>query len=154
ADLVGADGTPWPTCGRALVRRVDELVGRELGAISLGFEQEGYVLRKTEGRYEPVVLGKQMQPETLDLLDPFVTDLNAALEMLDVPVEKLTAEGGWGMFEVNFEHARPLEAAERYFRYKQAFRTAWTGRHLHAKAVREWRRRRAARPRQLPGDRR
>ena len=122
ADLVGADGTPWPTCGRALVRRVDELVGAQLGAIGLGFEQEGYVLRKTEGRYEPVVLGKQMQPETLDLLDPFVTDLSAALEMLDVPVEKLTAEGGWGMFEVNFEHARPLEAAERYFRYKQAFR--------------------------------
>jgi glutamine synthetase len=26
------------------------------------------------------------------------------------------------MFEVNFEHGRPLEAAERYFRYKQAFR--------------------------------
>lgn len=122
ADLVDADGSPWPTCGRALVRRIDELVGRELGSISLGFEQEGYVLHKAEGRYEPVVRGKQMQPEMLDLLDGFVTDLSAALELLDVPVEKLTAEGGWAMFEVNFEHARPLEAAERYFRYKQAFR--------------------------------
>jgi len=51
-----------------------------------------------------------------------VSDLSAALELFDVPVEKLTAEGGWAMFEVNFEQARPLEAAERYFRYKQAFR--------------------------------
>ena len=122
ADLVAADGSPWPTCGRAAVRRVNEMVLRELGSVSLGFEQEGYVLRKTGGRYEPVVIGKQMQPETLDLLDRFVTDLTSALELMDVPVEKLTAEGGWGMIEVNFEHGGPLEAAERYFRYKQAFR--------------------------------
>jgi glutamine synthetase len=27
ADLVAGDGSPWPTCGRALVRRIDELVG-------------------------------------------------------------------------------------------------------------------------------
>ncbi|HEY8760063.1 MAG TPA: glutamine synthetase family protein [Candidatus Dormibacteraeota bacterium] len=121
-DLVAADGSPWPTCGRALVRRIDELVGRELGSISLGFEQEGYVLHKAGDRYQPVVRGKQMQPEMLDLLDGFVSDLSAALELFDVPVEKLTAEGGWAMFEVNFEQARPLEAAERYFRYKQAFR--------------------------------
>ncbi len=63
-----------------------------------------------------------MQPETLDILDDFVTDLSAALEIIDVPIEKMTAEGGWGMFEVNFEHDRPLEAVERYFRYKQTFR--------------------------------
>jgi len=122
ADLVAADGSPWPTCGRAAVRRVEEAVVGELGEVSLGFEQEGYVLRKDGESYRPVLIGKQMQPEALDLLDSFVTDLTAALEMLDVPVEKLTAEGGWGMFEVNFRHAGPLEAAERYFRYKQAFR--------------------------------
>jgi glutamine synthetase len=122
ADLVAGDGTPWPTCGRAAVRRVSALVERELGTVALGFEQEGYVLRKTESGYEPVVVGKQMQPETLDRLDSFVTDLTPALELMGVPVEKLTAEGGWGMFEVNFEQALPLEAAERWFCYKQAFR--------------------------------
>jgi len=121
-DLVAADGSAWPTCGRATVRRINDLVALELGTVSLGFEQEGYVLQKDGERYRPVVVGKQMQPEILDLLDGFVTDLTAALEMMDVPVEKLTAEGGWGMFEVNFEHAAPLEAAERWFRYKQAFR--------------------------------
>ena len=63
-----------------------------------------------------------MQPESLDILDDFVTDLSAALEIMEVPIEKMTAEGGWGMFEVNFEHDRPLEAVERYFRYKQTFR--------------------------------
>jgi len=122
ADLVAADGSPWPTCGRAAVRRVNALVEREVGTVRLGFEQEGYVLRKTDAGYQPVTAGKQMQPEILDLLDRFVSDLTAALGIMDVPVEKLTAEGGWGMFEVNFEHASPLEAAERWFRYKQAFR--------------------------------
>jgi glutamine synthetase len=122
ADLVAADGSPWPTCGRAAVRRVNALVERELGTVALGFEQEGYVLRKTDTGYEPVVVGKQMQPETLDRLDRFVTDLTRALDLMGVPIEKLTAEGGWGMFEVNFEHAPPLEAAERWFCYKQAFR--------------------------------
>ena len=122
ADLVSADGNPWPTCGRAAVRRVNEIVTQDLGEVSLGFEQESYVLRKEGERYRPVVVGKQMQPEILDLLDDFVTDLNAAMEVMDVPVEKMTAEGGWGMFEVNIEHGRPLEVVERYFRYKQAFR--------------------------------
>ncbi len=122
ADLVAADGSSWPTCGRAVVRRVNQMVARDLGEVSLGFEQEGYILRKEGERYLPVRFGKQMQPESLDILDEFVTDLNAALEIMDVPIEKMTAEGGWGMFEVNFEHDRPLEAVERYFRYKQTFR--------------------------------
>jgi glutamine synthetase len=121
-DLVAADGSPWPTCGRAVVRRINDLVTEELGAVSLGFEQESYLLRKVGERYQPVVVGKQMQPEILDLLDGFVTDLTSSLEVMGVPVEKLTAEGGWGMFEVNFQQGGPLEAAERYFRYKQAFR--------------------------------
>jgi glutamine synthetase len=121
-DLVGADGAPWPTCGRAIVRRLAATAADEIGTVGLGFEQEGYVLRRNQGRYEPVVLGKQMQGETLDLLDDFVQDLTAALQVMSVPVEKMTAEGGPGMFEVNFRQAEPLEAAERYFRFKQAFR--------------------------------
>lgn len=121
-DLVSAGGTPWPTCGRAAVRRLNDLVGRELGSVSLGFEQEGYVLSKEGARYRPVVAGKQMQPEILDRLDGFVSDLTSALFSMDVPVEKMTAEGGAGMFEVNVRQAAPLESAERWFRCKQAFR--------------------------------
>jgi glutamine synthetase len=122
ADLVAADGSPWPTCGRAAVRRMNDVVSRELGSVSLGFEQEGYLLRKQGGRYRPVIVGKQMQPEILDLLDGFVVDLTSALFLMDVPVEKITAEGGGGMFEVNVQHAAPLDSAERWFRCKQAFR--------------------------------
>ena len=121
-DLVAADGSPWATCGRAAVRRVNELVEQELGSVSLGFEQEGYILRKNGGRYEPVVVGRQMQPEILDRLDGFITDLTAALQVMDVPVEKMTAEGGGGMFEVNIPQGTPLEASERWFRCKQVFR--------------------------------
>jgi len=121
-DLVGADGSPWPTCGRALVRRLAGMVAADLGRICLGFEQEGYLLRKREGTYQAVVSGKQMQPEILDLLDGFVSDLTAALAVMRVPVEKMTAEGGRGMLEVNVRHDEPLRAAETYFRLKQAFR--------------------------------
>ncbi len=95
-----------------------------MGAISVGFEQEGYVLRKEGGRYRPVARGKQMQPEILDLLDDFVVDLTSALLSMDVPVEKITAEGGAGMFEVNVRQAAALDSAERWFRCKQAFRIA------------------------------
>jgi glutamine synthetase len=121
-DLVAADGSPWATCGRAAVRRVCELIEPELGLVSLGFEQEGYVLRKNGSRYEPVVVGRQMQPEILDRLDGFITDLTTALGVMDVPVEKMTAEGGGGMFEVNIPQGAPLEASERWFRCKQVFR--------------------------------
>lgn len=122
ADLVASDGSPWATCGRAAVRRMNDLVRRELGLVSFGFEQEGYVLGREGDRYRPVVAGKQMQPEILDRLDAFVTDLTSALLLMEVPVEKLTAEGGGGMFEVNVQQAAALESAERWFRSKQAFR--------------------------------
>ena len=121
-DLVGADGAPWPTCTRSALRRVTDLASKELGTVRLGFEQEGYLLRKDGERYTPLHRGKQFTAEILDAEDGFISNLGSALVIMGIPLEKITAEGGWGMFEVNFGADEPVGAAERYFRFKHAFR--------------------------------
>jgi glutamine synthetase len=121
-DLVSADGVPWPTCTRSALRRVAELARKELGTVRLGFEQEGYLLRMDGERYTPLHRGKQFTAEILDAEDGFISDLASALAIMGIPLEKITAEGGWGMFEVNFGADEPVGAVEHYFRFKHAFR--------------------------------
>lgn len=121
-DLVGKDGTPWPTCQRTALRRLSEAVNQEIGTARLGFEQEGYLLHNESGRYVPVHQGKQFTSELLDAEDRFLSDLGMALVTMGIPLEKMTAEGGLGMYEVNFGAAEPVLAADQYFRFKQAFR--------------------------------
>ncbi len=121
-DLVGRDGTPWPTCPRTALRGMAELVDREIGTVRLGFEQEGYLLRQEGDTFVPVHHGKHMAAELLDAEDHFLRDLSAVLLGMGIPLEKLTSEGGLGMFEVNFGADRPVSSVDQYFRFKQAFR--------------------------------
>lgn len=129
-DLVAQDGTPWPTCPRTALQRLTAAVEEEIGTVRLGFEQEGYLLRKEGDAYFPVHRGKQFTAELLDAEDGFIADLGEALVTMGVPLEKMTAEGGLGMFEVNFGAALPVPSAEQYFRFKHAFR-AIARRHGH-----------------------
>jgi glutamine synthetase len=122
-DLVGPDGAPWPNCARTGLKRLCEVAQRELGHVQLGFEQEGYILRRNGERYEPLHRAKQFTAEIIDAETSFLSDLSSTLVAMEIPLEKMTAEGGWGMFEVNFRHDDPLAASERYFHFKQAFRS-------------------------------
>lgn len=121
-NLVSQDGAPFPTCPRTALRHLAAMVEREVGVVRLGFEQEGYLLEKAGDRYLPVHQGKQFTTELLDAADAFTTELGEALVRMGVPLEKMTAEGGLGMFEVNFAADLPVLSADRYFRFKHAFR--------------------------------
>jgi glutamine synthetase len=121
-DLVDEEGVPWPSCPRTNLRRLYEVVQQELGTVFLGFEQEGYVFGKEGESYAPLYRGRVISTDLLDFEDDFISELSSAVLGMGIGLEKITAEGGWGMFEVNFRQAEPLMAVEQYFRYKEAFR--------------------------------
>ncbi|MEX0627521.1 MAG: glutamine synthetase family protein [Cucumibacter sp.] len=49
--------------------------------------------------------------DTMDRLEPVLTDIRAACELLGVPVEGVTTEAGHGQFEINLRHLDDAVAA-------------------------------------------
>src|SRR5947207_1854170 len=52
-DVVTADGNPWPGCTRQLLKRIVAQAQQELGTASMGFEQEGFLLKRDANGYRP-----------------------------------------------------------------------------------------------------
>jgi glutamine synthetase len=122
-DLVANDGTPYPSDPRSTLARLARDFTREVGAPEFAFETEGYLLvRNASGHYEPAYRGHGWNAEMLDIHQPFIDELTAALAGMALPVERLQVEGGYSQFEAALHHAPPVNAAQDHFRFKQAFR--------------------------------
>jgi len=122
-DLVSNDGSPYPSDPRSRLAQLTRDFTREIGAPEFAFETEGYLLvRNAAGHYEPAYRGHGWGAELLDLHQPFIDELTAALTRMALPVERLQVEGGYSQFEAALHHAAPINAAQDHFRFKQAFR--------------------------------
>ena len=121
-DLETIDGTPWRGCSRQALKRIEALAEKELGVVSMGFEQEGFLMRKGPKGYRPASDFKHHTFEFFDVHQAFMTELLAVLQQLGTPVDKMSLEDGHGEIELNTTASTPLVASEQYFRLKQAFR--------------------------------
>ena len=114
---------PYPSDPRSRLAQLTRDFTREIGAPEFAFETEGYLLvRNAAGHYEPAYRGHGWGAELLDLHQPFIDELTAALTRMALPVERLQVEGGYSQFEAALHHAAPINAAQDHFRFKQAFR--------------------------------
>lgn len=121
-DVIGADGRPWPGCTRQALKRIVAQAEQELGTASMGFEQEGFLLRKDADGYHPATAFRHHTSDLFDVHQVFMAELLEVLRQLGTPVEKFNVEDGNGQIELNVKPGPPLVAAEQYFRLKQAFR--------------------------------
>ena len=122
-DLFAVDGSPWPSCPRSRLGELKREFSREVGAPEFAYEAEGYLLvRSDTGRYEPAYRGHGWNADLLDVHEPFIDELTAALTVMALPVERLQVEGGYSQFEAALRQAEPIAAAQDHFRFKQAFR--------------------------------
>jgi len=121
-DLVSTEGKPWPSCPRS---RLSDLVGgasKQIGVPEFAFEQEGYLLVRSGDGYEPAYRGHGWGSELLDIHQLFIDELVDATSKMALPIERMQVEGGYSQFEAALKHGPPIEAAQNYFRFKQAFR--------------------------------
>ena len=122
-DLVARDGSPWPSCARTALRSLSATTTRELGQPDMAFESEGYLLsRNAAGQYEPAYRGHGWGAELLDIHQALIDELLSVLASMRLPVERLQVEGGYSQIEAALRHGPPVDAAQDYFRFKQAFR--------------------------------
>ncbi len=122
ADLVDADGRPWPGCPRAALRRQCAAAAQELGRVTLGFEQEGALVKRENGRPRWAHEGHFFNFDILNAEHPFLLDLVGVLRAMGIEPEKARAENQFGQIELNIRYGEPLAAVEQHWRFKQAFR--------------------------------
>jgi glutamine synthetase len=120
--LVTVEGDPWPGCTRLALKRIEAIARKELGLVSMGFEQEGFLMRKGPDGYLPSSDFKHHSSDFFDAHPAFMADLLDVLDKLGTPVGKFNLEDGHGQVELNTKAATPLVASEQYFRMRQAFR--------------------------------
>jgi glutamine synthetase len=121
-DLVSADGKPWSSCPRLRLSDLVDTASRQVGIPEFAFEQEGYLLVRSGDGYEPAYRGHGWGSELLDIHQLFIEELVDATSTMALPVERMQVEGGYSQFEAVLRHGPPIEAAQNYFRFKQAFR--------------------------------
>ena len=74
------EGAPSPGCTRVALKRQEEITGRERGAIFMGFEQDGFLMRKGPEGFRPASDFKHHSSEFFDAHPAVMAEL---LDVLD-----------------------------------------------------------------------
>ena len=120
AGEIRVDGSEWPCCPRTILRKQIEAAKRKGYLMNVGVEAEFMLLKRNEGgAYEPW--------DSLDSLGKPCYDLRALNRNLDImtTLVKYMQELGWQpyandhedancQFELNWNYAQPLTAADRH----------------------------------------
>ena len=111
AEMFDQQGRPWPGCARGRLRQAQAALAADGLDALVGHELE-FVLTSADGtphpstRWQAYGLGALLGDRT------FVTELEAELRAVGVPVEQLHAEYADYQFEVSLAPRPPLEAAD------------------------------------------
>lgn len=127
ADIEDESGTPLEVAPRTILRRQVERAARLDYEVMLASEIEFYLFRGSP--YEARRRGfRDLEPTTLVRSDysivgqaaqePFIRRVRQEMEDAGIPVYACQAEYGLGQWEVNLEHADPVEMADRHAVYK------------------------------------
>jgi glutamine synthetase len=111
---------------RGMLERVLAETRGELDAtFGVGNELEFHLLDVTEDGYEPVTDGPhECVTRATERVGGFYDRLKRWCDALDVPVKSLQHEYGAGQFEVLFDHAPPVAAADRTFTFREVVKEA------------------------------
>ncbi len=119
-------GKPVEIYTRRVLQRVLEDTRDELGAsFGLGNELEFHLLEATEDGYEPVTdHSHEYVTRHTERVQTFYNNVKHWSDAMGVPVRSIVHEYGAGQFEVLFDHAPPLAAADRAFTFREVVKEA------------------------------
>lgn len=119
-------GEPVDVYTRRVLRQVLTEARDELGvSFGVGNELEFHLLDGTDDGYEPVT-GHPHEYVTrqTERVRSFYNETKRWNDAMGIPVESLQHEYGAGQFEVLFDYAPPLEAADRAFTFREVVKEA------------------------------
>lgn len=110
-EMFDQHGAAWPGCARGRLRRTEAALAADGLSALIGHELE-FVLTAADGTPRPATRWQAYGLGALLGEQEFVTDLEAALREVGVPVEQLHAEYADYQFEISLAPRTPVEAAD------------------------------------------
>lgn len=117
--FVDVEGAPWSCCPRACLQRAHESL-QSLGYdCHAAFENEFYLLHRTEDGYAP--FDQSHYASAMGLTSAWhVLDMMAdALQRQGVPVQNMMSESGPGQFEIVVDHRPAMTAADNFIAVRE-----------------------------------
>ncbi|BCU68179.1 glutamine synthetase [Sulfolobales archaeon HS-7] len=98
--ITSEDGTPHPNCSRGILKRVVNKADDEGINIVASFTLSFYLLKESKGKVIPADFAKAYSPEGLLIEQEVLKNMMKNLELLGVPVQRVTKSLGPGQYEV------------------------------------------------------
>ena len=119
-------GEPVGAYTRGVLQRVLADARAELDAsFGVGMELEFHLLEEVDGEYRPVTdHPHEYVTRHTERVGSFYDKVKRWSDALGIPVRSIQHEYGAGQFEVLFDHAGPLEAADRAFTFREVVKEA------------------------------
>lgn len=105
SDMHLKPGTPWDLCPREALRRVSKVLKHEFNLeMNAGFENEFYLLRRElvdgKEKWVPFDTTPYCSTSAIDQAFPLLSEIVASLHSLNIVVEQVHSEIGYGQYEV------------------------------------------------------
>jgi len=115
------DGSPWDGCPRT---RLDTIVGKladEGFSVKAALEPEfALVYRDEDGAIRPINASRMYSLSGLAKANDCMVDLMEELAGMGVLIPQLHKEYGPGQYEASIQHGTPIEAVDRYLKFRAA----------------------------------
>lgn len=131
-DQYDHDGRDWGACPRSFLKAAIARLGAAGIQVEAAFENEFYLARQVDGRYEPFDHAPVYSAIGLDLGASVMHAMVAALEDQGIEVEQAINEYGAGQQEIAVHHTDALRAADRQVKFRDTVRGVALGQGLLA----------------------
>ena len=121
-------GLPFDACPRQVLRRQVARLAERGWTLRTGIEPEFFLLRRTEGGFEPADPFDRLDKPSYDLKSlprqrEFLQALADGLTRCGLAVFQIDHEDAHGQYELNFHHADALTSADHLMLFKMAAHT-------------------------------
>ncbi len=117
---------PLATCSRQMLKRVLTQLDARGWTLNVGIEPEFFLLKRdTQNKWQVADEHDNLDKPSYDLKSiyrnfAFLDEMRATLQALQFKVMQIDHEDAPGQYEVNYEYADALNAADDYMRFKMA----------------------------------
>lgn len=117
--FVGVDGSPWSCCPRTCLERAHQSLESLGYQFHAAFENEFYLLHRTENGFEPFDHSHYASAMGLNNAWHILDMMAESLEVQGVPVQNLMSESGPGQFEIVVDHRPAMMAADNFIAVRE-----------------------------------
>lgn len=129
-NILDSDNKPWVLCARSCLKKMMHYLNQIGIELQVGFENEFYLLKEVnENEYKPIENNKYSSDFAMNVGYEVLEDLIKNLIEQKIKIFCCHAESGNGQYEISFDPANPLQAADNQIIFRKTLQ-AVASKHL------------------------